>query len=107
MCIHRPGEPWPIIETESGEDILEEALRITSGDRQNQYGPADQDFARSAQMWSALKGVEFSTEDVASFLICVKLSRNTHQSKRDNWVDIAGYARCGDLCRQGKEKRND
>ncbi len=87
-------------------DILVEALRITSGDRQNQYGPPDQDFARTAKMWSALKGVEFTTEEVASFLCCVKLSRNTHQSKRDNWVDLAGYARCGDICRQEREKRN-
>jgi len=87
-------------------DVLIEALELTTGDRQNQYGSADQDFARTATMWSALKGVEFTTEDVASFLICVKLSRNTHQAKRDNYVDIAGYARCGDLCRQEKEQRN-
>jgi len=89
-----------------GDDVLLEAYKLTTGDRQNQYGSPDQDFARTATMWSALKGVSFTTEDVASFLICVKLSRNTHQGKRDNWVDIAGYARCGDLCRQEKEKRN-
>jgi hypothetical protein len=87
-------------------DVLIEALNLTSGDRQNQYGAPDQDFARTAAMWSALKGVDFTTEEVAAFQVCIKLSRNTHQSKRDNWVDIAGYARCGDICRQEKEKRN-
>jgi hypothetical protein len=87
------------------ECILEEAMRITSGDRQNQYGAADQDFARTAQMWSALKGVEFTTEEVAAFQICVKLSRNTHQSKRDNWVDVAGYSKCGHNCATIAEKR--
>lgn len=92
-----PGDPV---------DVLTEAFDLTSGDRQNQYGPSDQDFARTAAMWGALKGVEFTTEDVAAFLICVKLSRNTHQAKRDNWVDVAGYARCGDICRQEKEKRD-
>lgn len=80
------------------EDILEEALRITRGDRQAQYGPPDQDFTRTAAMWSALKGIAFDSRDVAIFMICLKLSRETHQRKRDNWVDIAGYARCGSLC---------
>ena len=35
----------------------------------------------------------------AILLAALKLSRETHQRKRDNWVDIAGYARCGSLCR--------
>ena len=82
------------------EDILEEALRLTSGDRQNQYGPPDQDFARTAKMWSALKGIEFEARDVAMFMICLKLSREVHQRKRDNAVDGAGYFRCLHICNQ-------
>jgi hypothetical protein len=81
------------------EDVLEEALRITKGDRNASYGPPDQDFARTAAMWSALKGVTFEPREVAMFMIALKLSRETHQRKRDNWVDVAGYARCGSLCR--------
>lgn len=80
------------------EDILEEALRITSGDRQANYGPPDQDFVRIAKLWTALSGFEFKSRDVAMFMICVKLSREIHQRKRDNAVDIAGYARCLDIC---------
>ena len=80
------------------EDVLEEALRITSGDRNNQYGPPDQDFQRTAALWSAMKGVEFNAREVAMFMILLKLSRETHQKKRDNSVDIAGYARCLDIC---------
>lgn len=83
---------------QTNEDVLEEALRITKGDRNAQYGPPDQDFRRTAQMWSALKGVEFKPREVALFMIALKLSRETHQKKRDNWVDIAGYARCGSIC---------
>lgn len=85
------------------EDVLDEAKRITSGDRQNQYGPPDQDFQRTAQMWSALKGVPFEAREVAAFMIALKLSRQTHQNKRDNWVDIAGYARCGSKCTEGNQ----
>lgn len=83
---------------EAFEDVLDEAMRITKGDRNAQYGPPQQDFERVATMWSALKGVEFTQREVAMFMICLKLSRETHQRKRDNWVDIAGYARCGSMC---------
>lgn len=81
------------------EDILEEALRITKGDRNASYGPPDQDFQRTAKLWSAIKGIEFEAREVAMFMVALKLSRETHQKKRDNWVDIAGYARCGSLCK--------
>lgn len=80
------------------ETILEEAARITAGDRQTDYGPPQADFERTAAIWSALKGVPFEAREVALFLIAVKLSRESHCPKRDNWVDIAGYAHCGDLC---------
>jgi hypothetical protein len=80
------------------EDVLEEALRITSGDRNASYGPPDQDFQRTASLWSALKGIPFTAREVAMFMILLKLSRETHQKKRDNSVDIAGYARCLDIC---------
>jgi 5'(3')-deoxyribonucleotidase len=88
------------------KDILEEALEITKGDRQNSYGAPDQDFARTARMWSALKGVDFEPREVAMFMIALKLSRETHQKKRDNAVDIAGYARCMDICNRAAELRN-
>lgn len=93
------------------EDVLEEALRITGGDRMNSYGPPDQDFQRTAGMWTSLfndklkGGASFSTEDVALAMILLKCSRQTHQGKRDNYVDIAGYARCGQLCADAKEER--
>ena len=80
------------------EDILHEALRLTTGDRQAQYGPPTQDFSRTAAMWTALFGHAFEPKDVALAMILLKASRQVHQRKRDNWVDIAGYARCGSIC---------
>ena len=84
---------------EHAESVLAEAERLTSTDRQAQYGPPDQDFSRTAAMWSALFGTHFNSADVAMAMICLKLSRETHQEKRDNWTDIAGYAKCGAICR--------
>ena len=86
------------------EDILEEALRITGGDRMNSYGPPDQDFRRTGDMWTGLfrdmlkEGVAFEPFHVAQAMILLKMSRQLHQRKRDNWTDTAGYARCGALC---------
>lgn len=91
-------------EQDDAQDILEEALKITRGSRNALYGPPDQDFRRTAGMWSALfaaklrEGESFEPRDVALAMILLKTSRETHQRKRDNWVDIAGYARCGSLC---------
>ena len=91
------------------EDVLLEALRLTSGDRQAQYGPPDQDFTRTAAMWSALfaskMSAPFEARDVAMAMICLKLSRETHQRKRDNSVDGAGYFRCLHLCNKANELR--
>jgi hypothetical protein len=89
---------------EDDEDILDKAARITRGDRQASYGPPDQDFRRTAGMWSALfeaklkDGVTFEPRDVALAMILLKCSRESHQRKQDNWVDIAGYSRCGSRC---------
>ena len=79
--------------TEMG--LLEEAKFLVDGDRGSTYGTPADDFGRTAAMWSALKGITFSPEDVARFLICVKLSRLSNGYKRDSWVDIAGYAYAG------------
>ena len=83
---------------EATGDILEEALAITSGDRQAAYGPPDQDFRRTADAWKSLFGWDTSPEKVAQAMILLKLSRLQHSRKRDSVVDIAGYARCMDVC---------
>jgi hypothetical protein len=72
---------------------------MIEGDRNNAYGPPTQDFARTAALWSAWKGVPFQAHEVAVFLILLKQSRLAWQpEKRDNWTDTAGYAGCGYEC---------
>lgn len=95
---HIPVYLYPDMILIEDECILDEASRITKGSRQEQYGGPKEDFSRVAAMWSALKGVPFAAQDVAMFMICIKLSRQTHKPSRDNWTDVAGYASCGHLC---------
>ena len=91
-------------EAEENEDVLLQAYRITTGDRNNQYGPPDQDFRRTAEMWTGLfsdllkPGEAFEPFHVALAMVLLKASRQMHQRKDDNWVDMAGYARCGAVC---------
>lgn len=87
---------------EIDEDVLHEAYRLTTGDRNNSYGPPTQDFSRTAAMWSVILGCEVKAKHVALCMIALKLSRASWASKRDNWTDIAGYARCGYMCEQAE-----
>lgn len=108
--------PAPLPET-----ILQEAQRVVHGDRGSSYGPPGDDYRCTGRIWGAmidrwlhdiglnlvpaLSADEAVGDDTVRFpdiptelgtlmMIAVKLSRQTHQHKRDNLTDIAGYAEC-------------
>lgn len=76
------------------ESILLEANRLIHGERQQDYNHPLDNFKSTADLWSAYKGVSFTPEDVAIFMILAKISREGYRPKRDNRVDIAGYIGC-------------
>ena len=79
--------------------ILDTAKRITGGERQEDYGHPADDLERAAQMWTAILGKKLQPQekvtagDIPLCMIAVKLARQVHHYRRDNLVDIAGYAR--------------
>jgi hypothetical protein len=78
------------------ENVLEEALRITSGDRARAYGDALADARRFAQIASAVTGLDVRPHHFPLMMCAVKLSRASQAQggfHRDSWVDLAGYAR--------------
>ncbi len=79
------------------KNILEEAMELTSKDRQQAYGDPKDNFHRIAMLWGAYKTVSFTPSDVAMMMLLVKVARHAHKPKRDNLVDIAGYARTGEM----------
>lgn len=86
-------------------ELLTEAEKITTQDRNKSYGEPDEDFQRIAAIASAMGfRVEYDSHDfrsltgsdVARFMIALKLSRLAWMPEhRDSWLDIAGYAGCG------------
>lgn len=89
------------------ESVLEEAQRLVTGPRQQDYDHPLDNFNRIASMWTALtKDVyRFTPEQVALFMVAVKLCRQAHRPQRDNIVDICGYAATHEMVEQEKKNR--
>lgn len=72
--------------------ILHEAIELTGVDRQQDYGDPRENMLRWRDMVRAMLGTQITAEDLVRIMLCLKLSRDMHRPKRDNPVDIAGYA---------------
>jgi hypothetical protein len=84
--------------TKTGREVcLDEANKITRGDRDAQYGGPEDNFGRIAKIWSIILGIEINEEDVAMMMVGVKVARYANKSgfQPDTWIDVAGYGACG------------
>ena len=85
-----------------------ETLRIAAeavcGERNQSYGCPTDDFRTQAEMFSSYLSrtngakVLVTASDIAALMILVKIARQAHCHKADNWIDAAGYAACGAQC---------
>ena len=78
------------------ETVLDEAKRIVNGDRNEQYGEPEDTFAEIAALWEIYLECAISPRDVAMMMILLKVARDNNKHKRDNLVDICGYAACAE-----------
>lgn len=92
-----PGiEPVPV-----RAEVLREAEKLITGDRNAAYGSPTQNFQDTARIWTVQlghklkEGAVIDPGEVASLMIGLKLARIKASPKLDNWMDIAGYAGCG------------
>ena len=86
------------------QNTLQAAAVAVGGPRNVDYGNPADDFRTQAEMFSSYlsrtngQSVVVTASDIAALMILVKVARQAHRPKQDNWVDMAGYAACGAEC---------
>jgi len=89
-----------MLNPQAGAEVLLKAHELVTGDRQHAYSHPYDDYSRTVSIFNALKGDDVMTaEDGVLFMLCVKLSRLSHELDNgldvpDNTVDAAGYLAC-------------
>jgi hypothetical protein len=83
-------------------DILTEAARLTSSDRQNQYGDPRINHSRIAQLWTTYLETEIEPDQVAICMALVKIARLMETQSADSYIDLAAYAAIAGEIAMGK-----
>lgn len=81
------------------EQLLDQARERVTGQRDQDYGKAEDNFGTIASLWGAYLDKTISCEDVAALMVLLKIARIKGGSTADSWVDVAGYAACGAECK--------
>lgn len=93
--------PGPATIESTRRAILREAEKNICGQREQDYGSPESNFAIIAELWTAYTGHEFSALDVAMMMVLLKVARiKNGGGTGDSFVDIAGYAACGGEIRE-------
>lgn len=72
---------------------LEEAARITAGDRNRDYGPPVENMQHIADIFNAITGRDLTATEVVVLHMATKLARmRTSPTHRDSHVDLMAYA---------------
>jgi hypothetical protein len=83
----------------TGAEVLLEAHHLITGDRNNHYGHPHDDYAKVAEIYAALTGIELDVEQAVLFPLAMKLARIRTAREAGRWhhdsvVDAAGYLGC-------------
>ncbi len=74
------------------KEILEQTIRIVTGQRQQDYGNKVVNHRNIADLWSSYLNKKISPHDVAICMLLVKVARLKNRKTKDCYVDMAGYA---------------
>jgi hypothetical protein len=80
----------------SRDELFAAAADIISGDRQDTYGTALENFTSTGKLWATVFGHPVTPEQVAICMVLLKVDRlRRTPSHEDSWIDILGYAALG------------
>ena len=90
------------------QEILEEAVKIITADRESQYGPPEDSFSTIAKFWQTYLDARppgpLQPQDTAAMMTLLKIARIAVQpEKADSWIDAAGYSACGGAIATSKQ----
>lgn len=86
------------------EQILERAAQLVTGNRQQDYGDCYNNHAHIADFWTVYLSGRYglveplTAEDAANMMVLLKVARTATTKKRDNFIDMAGYAAIAGEC---------
>ncbi|ANS05713.1 hypothetical protein [uncultured Mediterranean phage] len=93
------------------ESVAQEGHRLVNGARRGDYGHPLDDFSRAGHMATGLlldklkPGCTITATDIPKLVILIKLSREMNHEKRDNLVDICGYAATNEMVIDEQQRR--
>jgi len=102
------------IHADSGTpNILREAESLTSGDRHDDYGSAEQNWACTVRLWNAFIAnhhqihghIKLTPADGLQMMVLAKMAREQFKHKRDNCTDGAGYWRLVSVVNGDEEEK--
>jgi hypothetical protein len=73
------------------EEILQQAINLTMGDRNEQNGDPKENHQRIATIWSVVLGVTVEPYQVALCMAGLKLARLAYNPLDDSFIDGAAY----------------
>lgn len=82
----------PVKEPPATQPWLSKALEATTSDRRRDYGHPLPNFLRIALSWTTLLETHITPMQVAEMMVVMKMHRNQHAFKDDNWIDAIGYS---------------
>jgi hypothetical protein len=92
------------------ESVTQEAHRLVEGDRGADYDHPLDNFRKTAVVWTGILDQKLrapiTEEEVGLLMVGVKLAREAHHHKRDNLVDVSGYAQTVQMVIEERVRRN-
>lgn len=79
------------MESLSPQDLADYAVRLVTGDRNDDYGHPLDNLTRAARIWSVILDCDVTAEQVALCMEGMKIAREINQQKLDSVVDGIGY----------------